>query len=373
MARGKGTANLAASLEVLAGAPLDARDVCPTVADLYVAANWPYKYIGMKTTVQATGDTYRLVNLDVTQESSWVLDGGSGGGGHTIEGDGTAVTDRDTLNFKDMSVSDDSTNEKTDVKPHRLTQSELADIISPLPFFDFSNPGAEAFIFSTNERVIGQWIDGKPLYQKVISQTYSSLPADTTSMGGKLLDVTSLSIDKPVNLRVLLPSSFRPTGNFMQNNNSNVTNGIDVTFKSPTAINLQAGSAISPYLTNATLDFVLQYTKTTDQPVATGEKIVGQWIDGKPLFEKTVDCGALPNNNTTRTNHNISNLDMVVTLFGCGVQGNSKFILPSHNLTGGNDPCRLAINDSVIVISTSVQYGGSYPEHTYVTVRYTKT
>lgn len=80
MARGKGTANLAASLEVLAGAPLDARDVCPTVADLYVAANWPYKYIGMKTTVQATGDTYRLVNLDVTQESSWVLDGGGSGG-----------------------------------------------------------------------------------------------------------------------------------------------------------------------------------------------------------------------------------------------------------------------------------------------------
>lgn len=76
MARGKGTANLAASLEVLAGAPLDARDVCPTVDDLYVAANWPYKYIGMKTTVQATGDTYRLVNLDVTQESSWVKDGG---------------------------------------------------------------------------------------------------------------------------------------------------------------------------------------------------------------------------------------------------------------------------------------------------------
>ena len=289
MARGKGTANLAASLEVLAGAPLDARDVCPTVADLYVAANWPYKYIGMKTTVQATGDTYRLVNLDVTQESSWVKEGSSsGGGGHTIEGDGTAVTDRDTLNFKDMSVSDDSQNEKTDVKPHRLTQSELADIISPLPFFDFSNPGAEAFIFSTNERVIGQWIDGKPLYQKVISQTYSSLPADTTSMGGKLLDVTSLSIDKPVNLRVLLPSSFRPTGNFMQNNGSNVTNGIDVTFKSPTAINLQAGSTISQYLPNATLDFVLQYTKTTDQPVATGEKIVGQWIDGKALYEKVI-------------------------------------------------------------------------------------
>ena len=33
----------------------------------------------LEPTVTATGDTYRLVDLDVTQESSWVLDGGSGG------------------------------------------------------------------------------------------------------------------------------------------------------------------------------------------------------------------------------------------------------------------------------------------------------
>lgn len=79
MARQKGMLNLSGNLEPLAGAPLDSRTITPTVADLYIASNWPYKYIGMKTTVVATGDTYRLVNLDVTQESSWVLDGGSGG------------------------------------------------------------------------------------------------------------------------------------------------------------------------------------------------------------------------------------------------------------------------------------------------------
>lgn len=79
MARQKGMLNLSGNLEPLAGAPLDSRTITPTVADLYIASNWPYKYIGMKTTVTATGDTYRLVDLDVTQESSWVLDGGSGG------------------------------------------------------------------------------------------------------------------------------------------------------------------------------------------------------------------------------------------------------------------------------------------------------
>lgn len=79
MARQKGMLNLSGNLEPLAGAPLDSRDITPTVADLYIASNWPYKYIGMKTTVTATGDTYRLVNLDVTQESSWVKEGGESG------------------------------------------------------------------------------------------------------------------------------------------------------------------------------------------------------------------------------------------------------------------------------------------------------
>jgi len=274
MARGKGTANLAASLEVLAGAPLDARDVCPTVADLYVAANWPYKYIGMKTTVQATGDTYRLVNLDVTQESSWVLEGAS----EYTDFIGATSQAAGIHGLVPAPAIADS---------EKFLKGDGTWGVVPMPSFDYSNTSPDAMNFSSDEKIIGTWIDGKPLYQKVISQTYSSLPADTSSMGGKLLNVTSLSIDRPVNLRVLLPSSFRPTGNFMQNNNSNVTNGIDVTFKSTTAINLQAGSAISPYLTNATLDFVLQYTKTTDQPVATGEKIVGQWIDGKALYEKT--------------------------------------------------------------------------------------
>lgn len=272
MARGKGTANLAASLEVLAGAPLDARDICPTVADLYVAANWTYKYIGMKTTVQATGDTYRLVNLDVTQESSWVKEGSSGGG-HTIEGDGTAVTDRDTLNFKDMSVSDDSQNEKTDVKPHRLTQAELADIISPLPFFDFSNPGAEAFIFSTNERVIGQWIDSKPLYQKTIISTIST---GEVSVNHDIANVDTIFVSEAF---VVKPS----TGNTIRLGGNGASSKQQVQAGTSKIWIYNNESGYTKVVVN------LRYTKTTDQPVATGEKIVGQTSYGNIIYERTYD------------------------------------------------------------------------------------
>ena len=77
MARQKGTANLAASLEVLAGAPLDARSIVPTAADLLIAANFPYKYIGMTVTVQATGEQYILIGNDVTNINNWKKQSGS--------------------------------------------------------------------------------------------------------------------------------------------------------------------------------------------------------------------------------------------------------------------------------------------------------
>lgn len=77
MARNKGSANLAASLEVLAGAPLDARLVVSTVADLTASGSFPYFYDGMVVTVTANHKQYMLTG-DPTIAESWV-DTSSGG------------------------------------------------------------------------------------------------------------------------------------------------------------------------------------------------------------------------------------------------------------------------------------------------------
>ena len=71
MARQKGTANFSGTLEVLAGGPIDSRTVVPTKADLTIATNFPYAYVGMETYVTAENKKYRLINADVTQASSW--------------------------------------------------------------------------------------------------------------------------------------------------------------------------------------------------------------------------------------------------------------------------------------------------------------
>ena len=83
MARSKGSANLAASLEVLAGAPLDAREVVQAKADLTAQDSFPYKYIGLEVYVVAENKKYRLIGNDPTNIENWEEVGTGGGGGTT--------------------------------------------------------------------------------------------------------------------------------------------------------------------------------------------------------------------------------------------------------------------------------------------------
>ena len=76
MARSKGSANFSGSLEVLAGAPLDARLVVNTKADLTATASYPYKYIGMIVSVKSEGRAYMLIGNDTTVADNWKIVGG---------------------------------------------------------------------------------------------------------------------------------------------------------------------------------------------------------------------------------------------------------------------------------------------------------
>lgn len=55
----------------------------------------------------------------------------------------------------------------------------------------------------------------------------------------------------------------------------------------------------------------------------TEQKTPFTWIDGKPIYKKSVDFGALPNNTTKHVNHNISNFGRLVKAeASAGVNGN---------------------------------------------------
>ena len=78
MARAKGTLKLSSNIEPQVGAPLDARSIVPTEADLYAAGSFDYSYVGMIVSVQATGDVYILKAKPTTVEGNW--DKVAGGG-----------------------------------------------------------------------------------------------------------------------------------------------------------------------------------------------------------------------------------------------------------------------------------------------------
>ena len=81
MSRQKGTLKLPSNIEPEASAPLDAREVVNTLADLTDSTSFPYPYVGMKVTIKATGDIYVLLDdSDITDITNWRQVGGSGGG-----------------------------------------------------------------------------------------------------------------------------------------------------------------------------------------------------------------------------------------------------------------------------------------------------
>lgn len=72
MARHSGSFSLGGTLEPKVDAPLDARLVVQTKADLLAASSYPYKYIGMEVFVQSEMKKYRLIENDTTDEDSWL-------------------------------------------------------------------------------------------------------------------------------------------------------------------------------------------------------------------------------------------------------------------------------------------------------------
>ena len=87
MARQKGSANVAASLEILAEAPLDARTVVVNKSDLTAQGSFPYAYVGMIVSVKSEGKLYMLTAMDTTSSSNWKEIGAGGGGGGSIDVD----------------------------------------------------------------------------------------------------------------------------------------------------------------------------------------------------------------------------------------------------------------------------------------------
>ena len=132
--------------------------------------------------------------------------------------------------------------------------TSLNTILTTINNLPSSSGGGESGMtnYSTEEQVIGTWIDGKPLYRKTVVGTatlnkgYSSINHNVSNIGTH---------------RVIKDVEYQSNGNCWGNTYSNATSFISTDSITTSAIGFNCGSAWAglfiPIVT-------IEYTKTTD-------------------------------------------------------------------------------------------------------------
>lgn len=133
-------------------------------------------------------------------------------------------------------------------------------------------------------------------------------------------------------------------------------------------------------ITNPSNNQVLKYNSTSQKwengtggggiDYSTDEQDTGlKWIDDKPIYQKTVNCGELPNTTEKVVAHNSSNIDAIINTFGFAMSSNG-LSLPLPYADNSNTVICLASNKTNIIINTKDNMSAYLA---YVTIQYTKT
>jgi hypothetical protein len=104
------------------------------------------------------------------------------------------------------------------------------------------------------------------------------------------------------------------------------------------------------------------------EEVNTGKK----WIDGKPIYRKIVDIGALPNATTKTVAHNISNYDVFTTIKGIAFNNakTAQIELPYITANNINTAISIEINATDVQIISGINRSSLSG---YAILEYTKT
>jgi len=363
MARQKGMLNLSGNIEVNAGAPFDARDIVPTKADLTVASNFPYAYVGMETYVVAEDKKYRYMGGGVETLSNWA-EVGSGGG--TTYNDFVGATD--LANGVHGLVPAPLIADKDKFLKGDGSWAKIA-----IPDVDLSNEISGYNIYSTTEKIIGQWIDGKPLYQKVIP-----VSGNFSGLDQEVVRLTGLDIDTVVSLfgttrRYGAADSFVMTLSFSAPNSTYCSTFYIGKVSGSDDYSIMYATGTNNILRDPV--FILRYTKTTDTVMdigsaneySTTEKIVGTWIDGKPIYQIIIntDTSWSPTaSGITIPAITSLNIDVPVLIRGFSID------TPSASWTRGVIEALYLVKDSGVF--KVVNYATPAPKFNKLLIQYTK-
>ena len=290
--------------------------------------------------VTQEGDAFSASNmndLEVRIESAFASGGGGGGGGgHTILDDsGTALPQRAGLQFKGAYSEDNSTDGVTEVNIVRnMTKAEfdlLPDnkkkgIINVTDITSGSDDRFQPVIYSTEEREIGVWTDGRPVYAIVL--TTSVAKSITTSRWTRMEFTTPI----PTNIKEMVRMSFAC------NTQPNFYEGFRLSWDINEHYFKMSCEHNGTFPANTAI--YIEYTKTTDAAgsgtwtpqgvpavhYSTDEQVVGTWIDGSTLYEKTLEISDISSNTTVNVPHGVTGLANIVSYSGYATYAGTAII-----------------------------------------------
>lgn len=267
-----------------------------------------------------------------------------------------------------------------------VTEDKLKDFYEDIkPFLGcpaYVTQEGDAEYYSTDEKVIGRWHDGKPLYQRVLTGT---TPSNNTN-------TIVLTLDSSIRTKNL----FGWSGSVPIPYYGNTSWYLNAYMEGGYTLRMQVNGYNSmPF------ELVIQYTKETDSAVttteqkpthySTDEQVVGTWIDGKPLYQKTVymeasylDASTDGVKQTNKKAHNINNIKNIIScdaklMFNLSGDKSGSSNLPFlADVTIINDnPVPLNVlawaDKTNICIDTSVSNMSTWNDSVYFTLQYVKT
>ncbi len=133
-----------------------------------------------------------------------------------------------------------------------MPSGDMDEIVSPKPV---TAKGGHRY--STEEQIVGTWIDGRPIYEKtVLCSTPTTIPSGTYTSQTTAHGVSNIDLDARLKMFVTTGSF----GNRAWGNDNVVTTCLDITFNA-TVITIGSNNSV---FQNKQYYVTIQYCKTTD-------------------------------------------------------------------------------------------------------------
>lgn len=136
---------------------------------------------------------------------------------------------------------------------------------------------------------------------------------------------------------------------------------------------IKATSGLAENQQENVLNDVKGYVDGSNSYSTNEVKTGGKWIDGKPIYKKVVDFGALPNATIKGVSFDNINADTFVKIEGIAMMNNSNAItIPFTDTTSATQSITIFVNSTSVSIDTGSTNRSDYNK-CYITLEYTKT